>query len=79
MRDFRRGDFAGRDDHAGAHAGPAPDLGRKGHRHADAAVGRRIAWQRAGMQSNARPGDALHVRHPARRYRCWSGAICSSG
>ena len=32
--------------------------------HADAAVRRRIAGQGAAMQRDARPGDALHVRHP---------------
>ena len=31
--------------------------------HPDTAVRRRISRQRTTMESDARPGDALHVRH----------------
>ena len=63
MRESGRRDRTRRDDDARAHPGPVPHLHGKRHRHADAAVRRRIARQYAGVQRNARPGDALHVRH----------------
>ncbi len=63
MREGGRRDRTRRDDDARAHPGPVPHLHGKRHRHADAAVRRRIARQYAGVQRNARPGDALHVRH----------------
>ena len=55
--------LAGRDDDPRAHLGPVPHLHGKGHRHADAAMRRRIARQHAGMHRDARPGDPLHERH----------------
>ena len=63
MRETGRRHLAGRDDDARAHLGPVPHLRGKRHRHADAAVRRRIARQDAGMHRDARPGDALHERH----------------
>ena len=63
MREVDRRDLAGGDDHARAHPGPVPHLHGECHRQADAAVRRRIARQRAGVHRDARPGDALHVRH----------------
>ena len=63
MRDGGGRDCAGRDDDARAHPGPVPHLHGKRRRHADAAMRRRIARQHPGMQRDARPGEALHVRH----------------
>ncbi len=73
MAEWLRRDFAGRDHHARAHARPVPELHGKAHRHADAAMRRRIAWQCAGMQRDPGPGDALHVRH--RRTAIEIGAV----
>ena len=63
MREVGRCDRAGRDDDARAHPGPGPHLHGKRRWHADAAVRRRIARQHTGVQGDARPGEALHVRH----------------
>ena len=63
MRETGRRHFAGRDDDARAHLGPVPHLDGKRHRHADAAVRRRITRQDAGMHRDTGPGDALHKRH----------------
>ena len=53
-----------RDDHAHADLRLAEQVLGKVIGHADAAVRGRIAGQRPAMQRDARPGDALHVRHP---------------
>ena len=63
MRKPGRGYFAWRDDDPRAHLGPVPHPGGERHRHADAAMRRRIARQHAGMHRDARPGDPLHERH----------------
>ena len=53
-----------RDDHAHADLRLAEQVLGKIIGHADAAVGGRVAGQGAAVQRDARPGDALHVRHP---------------
>ena len=53
-----------RDDHAHADLRLAEQVLGKVIGHADAAVRGRIAGQRPAVQRDARPGDALHVRHP---------------
>src|SRR6516162_8236090 len=53
-----------RNDHAHADLGLAEQFLGKVIRHADAAVGGGVAGEGAAMQRDARPGDALHVRHP---------------
>ena len=53
-----------RDDHPHADLRPAEQVLGKVIGHADAAVRGRIAGQRAAVERDARPGDALHVRHP---------------
>ncbi len=64
VRKLHRRRVDGRDDH------PHPDpclveqLFRKAVGHPDAAVGGGIAGQRAAMQRDAIPRDALHIRHP---------------
>ena len=63
MRKARGRHLAGGDDDPRAHLGPVPHLHGEGHRHADAAMRRRIAREHAGMHGDARPGDPLHVRH----------------
>ena len=52
-----------RHDHADAHLGRVEQLFGKVEGQADAAMGRRTSRQDAAMQRDARPGDALHVRH----------------
>ncbi len=52
-----------RDDDAHAEPGDEPEPRRKIGRHADAAMGGRIAGQEALMHRYARPGQALHVEH----------------
>ena len=58
-----RSHVVARDDHAEAEFGHAEYLLGKLVGQANAAVRGGISWQRAGMQRNARPRDALHERH----------------
>ena len=53
-----------RDDHAHADPRLVEQPLRKAIGHPHAAVRGRISGQRPAVQRDARPGDALHVRHP---------------
>ena len=52
-----------RHDHPHAQAGRVEQACGEVEGHPDAAVGRRISRQEAAVERDARPGDALHVRH----------------
>ena len=52
-----------RHDHPQAHPGHVEQARGEVEGHPDAAVGRRIPRQLAAVECDARPGDALHVRH----------------
>ncbi len=52
-----------RHDHPHAHPGRVEQAFGEIEGHPDAAMGRRIPWQDAAVERDARPGDALHVRH----------------
>ena len=55
--------IARRHDHPHAQPGDVEQAFGEVERHPDAAVRCRISRQRAAVQRDARPGDALHVRH----------------
>ena len=65
MGEFRKSHVAWRYHHSHADIGQLEQALGKGNRQAHAAVRCRVARQRAGVQGDAGPGDALHERHVA--------------
>ncbi len=63
MGDIDRRHVAGRHDHAHAHRGHVEQAFGEVEGQPHAAVGRRTPRQHAAMEGDARPGDAMHVRH----------------
>ncbi len=63
MGELNRRHIAWRHDHPHAHRGRAEQLFGKVEWQPDTAMGRRTSRQHAAMERDARPGDALHVRH----------------
>jgi hypothetical protein len=61
--EFHRLQFGTGNNHAGVELGEAVQPHGEIMRHADAAMRGRVADIRAFMHGDARPGDALHVRH----------------
>ncbi len=63
MGNLHRRHIGRRHDHPQAHPGHVEQLRCEVEGHPHAAMRRRIPRQLAAVQSDARPGDALHVRH----------------